>query len=94
MNNTVGRLDPRDPYYLKHLEAAVERLEKSTVNDFAFRALLNLVMCSDPSPVSPDDDKAIRDCLDEESKRRGFSDWIDAYHRFKPNAGSMIAINV
>jgi len=63
------------------------------MNDIAFRSLLNLVMCSDPSPVSPDEDKAIRDFLDVESLRRGYPDWIDAYHFFKPNTGEMVALN-
>jgi hypothetical protein len=46
-----------------------------------FRSLLDLVMCSDPSPLSGEQDRIIRDWLDQESRRRGYSDWIDALHR-------------
>lgn len=45
-----------------------------------FRILLNWFMVSDPWPLSKEDNDEIRSMLDEESVRRGFSDWVDAYH--------------
>ena len=58
-----------------------------------FRALLDLVMCSDPWPVLMDEflrtriDKknrnAVERFLDDQSKLYEYEDWIDAYHRFK-----------
>lgn len=48
-----------------------------------FRALLDLIMCSDPSPVDARTDQLVRAWADEESKRWGFADWIDAYHNHK-----------
>ena len=51
------------------------------MTDIELRAFLDLLMCSDPSPVTEDQDKILRDFADRESQRRGFSEWIDAYHR-------------
>lgn len=48
-----------------------------------FRALLDLIMCSDPSPMDARTDQLVRDWANEESKRWGFADWIDAYHNHK-----------
>jgi len=49
--------------------------------------LLTLIMCSDPWPVMDSEGKeveanseAVIAWADEESKRHGFKDWIDAYH--------------
>lgn len=53
------------------------------MSDEVFKALMGLVMASDPSPITDNEDKIIRDWLDKESVARGFSDWIDAYHRIK-----------
>lgn len=44
-------------------------------------AFCNLVMCSDPSPVSPEDLSAIKRVLDREAQRYGFTGWVDAYHK-------------
>lgn len=58
------------------------------MNDENFRAFLDLMMCSDPWPVadlgSGDGHDKMIAFANEESRDRGFEDWIDAYHRFKP----------
>lgn len=45
-----------------------------------FDAFLSLMMCADPSPLDADQDKLLRDWANQESERRGYSDWIEAYH--------------
>ncbi len=49
-----------------------------------FSSILTLIMCADPSPLSDEDDKHLRDWANEEAKHFGFIDWIDAYHKMKP----------
>ncbi|MHB8123133.1 MAG: hypothetical protein ACYDG4_13365 [Desulfuromonadaceae bacterium] len=51
------------------------------MNDAEFRALLDMFMCSDPYPCEGHDE--IESLLIEESEKRGFGDWITAYHVFK-----------
>lgn len=55
---------------------------------YEFRALLDLFMCSDPWPVvdhgDGDGHDTIENLLNTEAKSRGYTDWIDAYHTFKP----------
>lgn len=53
------------------------------MNDSAFRALLNLFMCDDPSVLNDDLRKQLEDFMNGESERRGYTDWIDAYHNLK-----------
>jgi hypothetical protein len=58
------------------------------MTDQQFRALLDLFMCSDPWPVSPEIEyfnsrDIILSLLDEEAKKRGCRDWIDAYHNIR-----------
>jgi hypothetical protein len=48
-----------------------------------FRALLDLMMCSDPWPEGVDR-QAVESFLDFVSQENGFIDWIGAYHAFKP----------
>ena len=45
------------------------------------RAFLDLLMCSDPSPLPAADDRALRDFADRQSRLLGFDDWVDAFHR-------------
>lgn len=49
-----------------------------------FRALLDWMMCSDPWPVDSDghggNQQVIEKWLDEESRKKGFTDWLEAYH--------------
>lgn len=54
------------------------------MNDRQFRALLNLVMASDPTPLSDEEDDTVRDLLANEAHKRGFMDWIEAFHDFQP----------
>jgi len=56
------------------------------MNDLAFRALMDLIMCDDPSQTQREFRDALTDFAEEEAKKRGYPGWIDAYHLFKPNA--------
>lgn len=49
------------------------------MDSFEYRALLDLLMCSDPYPVENGED-AVKGYADRQAVERGFSDWIDAYH--------------
>ena len=49
------------------------------MNDDAFRILMALVMVNDPWPLQAGKGE-IDDLLDDEARRRGFCDWIEAYH--------------
>ena len=53
------------------------------MKDCQFRALLNLFMCADPWPSFNCDRDVILSLLEEEAKRYGYSDWVEAYHCFK-----------
>lgn len=52
------------------------------MSDEGFRAFLELFMVSDLWPLAPESHTAAEDVLDDESRKRGFMDWIDAYHSF------------
>lgn len=56
------------------------------MTDSQFRAFLNLYMCMDPWPdaLSGADRYLLESYAEEESKRRGFDSWVDAYHNFWP----------
>lgn len=45
-----------------------------------FRAILNLLMCSDPFPTALEDQLVITAWADKQAEEFGFTDWIDAYH--------------
>lgn len=47
-----------------------------------FRAFLNLLMCSDPWPTDDEEQQILTDLADEQSRNRGFENWIVAYHEF------------
>lgn len=53
-----------------------------------FVALLTMFMvCDDPDMLTPTEYDAVAAFLNEEAKRRGYADWIEAYHnirRIKP----------
>jgi hypothetical protein len=53
------------------------------MTDTQFRALLDLVMCSDPWPVNAANQVIVWVWMDIESIRRGYTDWVDAYHHFR-----------
>jgi hypothetical protein len=46
-----------------------------------FRAFLDLMMCSDPWPESVDRAPLLA-LAEDESRKRGFAGWIEAYHKF------------
>ena len=37
-------------------------------------------MCADPSPLTPEQDEAVRRGADSMAQKLGFSDWVEAYH--------------
>ncbi len=49
------------------------------MNDIQFCDFMALLMCSDPWPESVPKD-ALDAFADEEARKRGFDDWIEAYH--------------
>lgn len=55
------------------------------MNDKAYRAFLNLMMCSDPWPVYSDNNQnqlIMEQFANEQAKARGYRDWIHAFHEF------------
>lgn len=48
-----------------------------------FRAMLDLFMASDPTPLTKEQDESLRMWLDKESRARGFNSWVDAFHLWK-----------
>jgi hypothetical protein len=58
---------------------------RQVINDhmtkLELHALCNLLMCSDPSPVSDEQDEVLQGLANREAQKLGFSDWIDAFHR-------------
>jgi hypothetical protein len=56
------------------------------MSDQEFRAVLDWFMCSDPWPVQPDgvsNHNAVLNWLNRESRARGWSGWVEAYHEAK-----------
>jgi len=59
--------------------------ERDAISDEAFRELLNLFMVADPWPLEDEKSKAvIFGFLCAEASKRGYDDWIEAYHDFEP----------
>lgn len=50
------------------------------MTETALKALCNLLMCSDPTPVSSEDDAALTAFADAESRHHGYDGWIVAFH--------------
>lgn len=52
------------------------------MSEIEFKALMVLVMCSDPWPVDGDESGQgiIWGLLDREAEARGYDNWITAYH--------------
>lgn len=51
------------------------------MTDKQFHLLCTLFMVSDPWPLSDEEHKAAEQFLDEEARRRGWKDWLGAYHQ-------------
>lgn len=61
------------------------------MNDFVYQALMNLVMVSDPTPLTLEEDAAVIAFMNEEARKRGFyandghsGSWVVAYHLLIP----------
>ena len=55
------------------------------MSDIEFRIFLDLLMRSDPWPISGGASQQImEDFASKESAKRGFPTWTEAYHEFKP----------
>ena len=52
------------------------------MNDNEFRTFLDLLMVSDPWPLEYGHE-TLTDFADSQSRERGYSDWIEAYHNFE-----------
>lgn len=50
------------------------------MNSLQFRSFLDLLMVSDPWPLDEPAKQRLVGFAEVESQRRGFSDWIEAYH--------------
>lgn len=51
------------------------------MTDKEFRQVLDWYMCSDPWPAGEHNQTIISDWIAREATQRGFTDWVDAYHR-------------
>jgi hypothetical protein len=54
------------------------------MDPFELKALVNLLMVSDPWPLTgrlgPEQEKLLKHFADVESRKRSYKDWVDAYH--------------
>ena len=56
------------------------------MTDKQYQAFLVLLMCCDPWPVPDDVTQSVMvDLADQEAQRRGYDNWIVAYHEFRTN---------
>lgn len=67
----LGRKHPR--------EIATTAFDNGHVPVF-LTALCELLMCSDPTPLTPEKDKDIKHAADVMARKLGFTGWIEAYH--------------
>lgn len=58
--------------------------KRDPISDEAYRALLDLYMVSDPWPLGEQENGAVFGFLTAEAQKRGFTDWLEAYHEFAP----------
>lgn len=49
-----------------------------------YRAFLDLLMVSDPFPLPESDHSVLQTQADYWAEQFGYSNWIEAYHEFKP----------
>jgi len=56
------------------------------MSDWEFTQFLKLLMCSDPWPMEGDEGVQTKNTLtswaNKEAQKRGFDNWIQAYHEF------------
>lgn len=50
------------------------------MSDDLFMLLMNLMMVSDPWPLSEHEQTLLNEALDLEASKRGYESWIDAIH--------------
>lgn len=53
------------------------------MTDSEFKVFLNLLMCADPTPLPQFEDNLIQEWANKESVKRGFTDWIEAFHELE-----------
>jgi len=53
------------------------------MTDDEFMAFMALIMCADPTPLTDEGDQLLKDFADREAVRRGYDNWIVAYHEMK-----------
>jgi len=57
--------------------------ERDPVADEAFRVLLDWFMVSDPWPLEAKQQGMMLAFLNAEASKRGYDDWVHAYHEFR-----------
>ena len=78
-NPKVWREIGHAPEFNINIEKEVPPPRPKKMDDAHYRALLDLIMASDPWPDGVDQDAAIA-LADEEAKLRGLNSWVVAYH--------------
>lgn len=54
------------------------------MSDKEFHAFMSLLMCSDPWPTDCENEMdTMKDLANKEAVKRGYTDWIEAIHKFK-----------
>lgn len=53
------------------------------LKDEEYRALLDLTMASDPTPLTKEAEGHLKSLLDREARARGHQSWEVAYHEFQ-----------
>lgn len=56
-------------------------MSNEKLDDLEYRALLDILMCADPWPAGETAHAALLSLAKSEGEYRGYTDWIDAYHR-------------
>ena len=59
---------------------SLDSVQPPHLNFDTFQAILGLIMCADPTPLSKEDDEKVTDWADAVSQVFGFTGWIDAFH--------------
>lgn len=64
----------------RHPSRRQQTRQESRLNNYEFRALLDLFMASDPTPLKSDADEIVARLLYGEAQARGYDTWTIAYH--------------